>query len=193
MDPPVLCCESYENLCSAQWPDGGPALCLQEYFVDDLCELMLYVGQHSPKSLEGLQVEEIMTFMVVFMGSPACLKNPFVRSRISEVRVTALMQTLDCMLPSSHCSDGQVKQIGSASSLTTPCLTDPLLDDLALDDPLLDEPLLDDPLLDDPLLDNPLPPYLTTLLCVLQHPRGLCPPEHPCLLTLLSEWVMFNA
>lgn len=68
-------------------PDPTPVQfrCLPEYFVDDLCELMLYVGQHSPKSLEGLQVEEIMTFMVVFMGSPACLKNPFVRSRISEV------------------------------------------------------------------------------------------------------------
>ena len=96
--------------------------------MDDLCELMLYVGQHSPKSLEGLQVEEIMTFMVVFMGSPACLKNPFVRSRISEVCVRALMQTLmNCMLSSSNCSDdcvsdnARVRQIGTASSLTTPC------------------------------------------------------------------------
>ena len=58
---------------------------VQEYFVDDLCELLLYVGQTSPKSLEGLQLEEIITFMVVFMGSPGCVKNPFVRSRISEV------------------------------------------------------------------------------------------------------------
>lgn len=76
--------------------------------MDDLCELMLYVGQHLPKSLEGLQVEEIMTFMVVFMGSPACLKNPFVRSRISEVRVTALMQTLNCKLSCRHCLGGCV-------------------------------------------------------------------------------------
>jgi hypothetical protein len=87
-------------------------LCLQEYFVDDLCELMLYVGQHSPKSLEGLQVEEIMTFMVVFMGSPACLKNPFVRSRISEVRLTVsysdMMQTSNCILSGSISSDGCV-------------------------------------------------------------------------------------
>lgn len=58
---------------------------VQEYFVDDLCELMLYVGQTSPKSLEGLQLEEIMIFMVVFMGSPGYVKNPFLRSRISEV------------------------------------------------------------------------------------------------------------
>ena len=58
---------------------------VQEYFVDDLCELMLYVGQTCPKSLEGLQLEEIMTFMVVFMGSPGYVKNPFLRSRISEV------------------------------------------------------------------------------------------------------------
>ena len=53
--------------------------------MDDLCELMLYVGQTSPKALEGLQLQEIMTFMVVFMGSPGYVKNPFVRSRISEV------------------------------------------------------------------------------------------------------------
>lgn len=58
---------------------------LQEYFVDDLCELMLYVGQTSPRSLYDLQIEEIMTFMVVFMGSPSYVKNPFLRSRISEV------------------------------------------------------------------------------------------------------------
>ena len=53
--------------------------------MDDLCELMLYVGQAAPKSLEGLQLEEIMIFMVVFMGSPGYVKNPFLRSRISEV------------------------------------------------------------------------------------------------------------
>ena len=53
--------------------------------MDDLCEFMLYVGHNCPKALEGLQLEEIMIFMVVFMGSPGYVKNPFVRSRISEV------------------------------------------------------------------------------------------------------------
>ena len=77
---------------------------VQEYFVDDLCELLLYVGQTSPKSLEGLQLEEIMTFMVVFMGSPGYVKNPFVRSRISEVCFTihcfmsVFSQTPKCMV-----------------------------------------------------------------------------------------------
>lgn len=61
--------------------------CLQEYFLDDLCELLLYVGQTSTKSLEGLQLDEILVFMVVFMGSPGYVKNPFVRSRISEVYI----------------------------------------------------------------------------------------------------------
>ena len=58
---------------------------VQEYFVDDLCELLLYVGQTAPKSLEALQLEEILVFMVVFMGSPGYVKNPFLRSRIAEV------------------------------------------------------------------------------------------------------------
>ena len=53
--------------------------------MDDLCEFLLYVGQTAPKSLEGLQLEEILVFMVVFMGSPGYVKNPFVRSRIAEV------------------------------------------------------------------------------------------------------------
>ncbi|KAL3145548.1 hypothetical protein ABBQ32_003373 [Trebouxia sp. C0010 RCD-2024] len=68
-------------------PEPAPAefRALPEYFVDDLCELMLYVGQAAPRSLEGLQLEEIMIFMVVFMGSPGYVKNPFLRSRISEV------------------------------------------------------------------------------------------------------------
>ena len=65
-------------MVSSQW-------CMQEYFVDDLCEFLLYVGQTAPKSLEGLQLEEILVFMVVFMGSPGYVKNPFVRSRIAEV------------------------------------------------------------------------------------------------------------
>lgn len=59
--------------------------CMQEYFVDDLCELLLYVGQTAPKLLEGLQLEEVLVFMVVFMGSPGYVQNPFLRSRISEV------------------------------------------------------------------------------------------------------------
>ena len=62
---------------------------MQEYFVDDLCELLLYVGQTAPKSLEALQLEEILVFMVVFMGSPGYVKNPFLRSRIAEVWVHA--------------------------------------------------------------------------------------------------------
>ncbi len=53
--------------------------------MEDLCELLLYVGQAAPKSLEGLQLEEIMVFMVVFMGSPGYVNNPFSRSRIAEV------------------------------------------------------------------------------------------------------------
>ena len=141
-------------------------MCLQEYFVDDLCELMLYVGQHSPKSLEGLQVEEIMTFMVVFMGSPACLKNPFVRSRISEVPVTALMQTLNCDLSSSHCSDGCVSDNAEVRQILRwfwTAFKSRLMRQLFL----LDNPLLDDPLLYIALLDKPLPAYLTVPLCVL--------------------------
>ena len=62
--------------------------CLQEYSVDDLCELLLFVGQANPKLLEGLQLDEILVFMVVFMGSPGYVQNPFLRSRISEVCTT---------------------------------------------------------------------------------------------------------
>lgn len=74
---------------------------VQEYFVDDLCELMLYVGQTNPKALEGLQLEEIMIFMVVFMGSPGYVKNPFLRSRISEV-TPILLPLLPSFLPLHH-------------------------------------------------------------------------------------------
>lgn len=160
---------------SAQRPDGGLTLCLQEYFVDDLCELMLYVGQHSPKSLEGLQVEDIMTFMVVFMGSPACLKNPFVRSRISEVCLTALMQTLNCMLSCRHCSGGCVSHSADVRQMLCWFWT---AFKNRLDRQLF---LLDNPLLDDPchparqypatMLGDPLPANLTTLLCVRLTPQ----------------------
>ena len=86
---------------------------VQEYFVDDLCELMLYVGQTNPKALEGLQLEEIMIFMVVFMGSPGYVKNPFLRSRISEV--TPLLP-LPLLL--SHPSSPILPSLPSTTSLS---------------------------------------------------------------------------
>lgn len=88
---------------------------------------MLFVGHFSPKFFEGLQLEEIMTFMIVFMGSPACVKNPFVRSRIAEVCASLLSVAFCGMLtvsvPSLHDTS-----LAMAKVLSSPvCIQNPLV------------------------------------------------------------------
>ena len=61
--------------------------CAQEYFVEDMIELLLYVSRFKPMVLEGLPMEELLLFFVTFMGSPDFVHNPYLRSRMVEVRL----------------------------------------------------------------------------------------------------------
>ncbi len=65
--------------------DGWDMDCLQEYFVEDMVELLLYVSRFKPMVLEGLPMEELLLFFVTFMGSPDFIHNPYLRSRMVEV------------------------------------------------------------------------------------------------------------
>ena len=57
----------------------------QEYFVEDMIEVLMYVSRFRPQVLEGVPMEELLLFFVTFMGSPAYIKNPYLRSRMVEV------------------------------------------------------------------------------------------------------------
>ncbi|CAK0786013.1 hypothetical protein CVIRNUC_009226 [Coccomyxa viridis] len=58
---------------------------LPEYFVEDMIEVLMYVSRFRPQVLEGVPMEELLLFFVTFMGSPAYIKNPYLRSRMVEV------------------------------------------------------------------------------------------------------------
>jgi len=60
---------------------------LQEYFVEDMIEVLMYVSRFKPQVLEGIPMEELLLFFVTFMGSPAYIKNPYLRSRMVEVGI----------------------------------------------------------------------------------------------------------
>ncbi len=64
---------------------GSPIRWLQEYFLEDLVEVAVYIGQHVPHLAAGQQMEDLIIALIVFQGSPAYVKNPFLRSRMAEV------------------------------------------------------------------------------------------------------------
>ena len=60
---------------------------LPEYFVEDMAEFLLAITQLQPALLQenAHGLDGLMLFMVVFIGSPQYLKNPFLRSKLTDV------------------------------------------------------------------------------------------------------------
>lgn len=57
---------------------------LPEFYVEDMCELLLWVGRVGPQLVESRKMEELMSFFTVFLGSPAYVKNPYLRGKMVE-------------------------------------------------------------------------------------------------------------
>ncbi len=53
--------------------------------MEDMIELLMFVSRFKPMVLEGMPMEELLLFMITFMGSPAYVHNPYLRSRMVEV------------------------------------------------------------------------------------------------------------
>ena len=60
--------------------------CVQEFFVEDIAEVLLYVGRTAPAQLEGSTLQGIVMFLIVFVASPNHIRNPYLRSKLAEVR-----------------------------------------------------------------------------------------------------------
>lgn len=60
---------------------------LPEYFVEDMADFLLLITQLHPNLLaaNSAGLDRLMIFMVVFIGSPGYLKNPFLRSKLTDV------------------------------------------------------------------------------------------------------------
>ncbi|GAX74152.1 hypothetical protein CEUSTIGMA_g1601.t1 [Chlamydomonas eustigma] len=81
--------QSNGNLSNIQLPLPTPPpkefACLPEFFVEDMTDLLLHTSRYNPQLLSSSRMDEIMLFLVVFMGSPAYVKSSHLRSKMSEV------------------------------------------------------------------------------------------------------------
>ncbi|KAE9590331.1 hypothetical protein Lal_00028116 [Lupinus albus] len=63
---------------------------MPEHFVEDAMELLIFASR-IPKALDGVVLDEFMNFIIMFMGSPEYIKNPYLRAKMVEV--------LNCWMP----------------------------------------------------------------------------------------------
>lgn len=57
---------------------------MPEHFVEDAMELLLF-SSRIPRALDGVILDEFMSFIVMFMGSSLHIKNPYLRAKMVEV------------------------------------------------------------------------------------------------------------
>lgn len=72
-------------------PDPAPPefTCLPEFFVEDMCDALLFVGRVAPQLLGaaggGARLEEMALFFTAAMASPKHIRSAYLRSKLSEV------------------------------------------------------------------------------------------------------------
>ncbi|KAF3539372.1 hypothetical protein F2Q69_00018843 [Brassica cretica] len=66
--------------------------CMPEHFVEDAMELLIFASR-IPKALDGVQLDDFMNFIIMFMASPEYVRNPYLRAKMVEV--------LNCWMPRS--------------------------------------------------------------------------------------------
>ncbi|KAL5805653.1 hypothetical protein ACOSQ4_028386 [Xanthoceras sorbifolium] len=64
--------------------------CMPEHFVEDAMELLIFASR-IPKALDGVVLDDFMNFIIMFMGSPDFIRNPYLRAKMVEV--------LNCWMP----------------------------------------------------------------------------------------------
>ncbi|KAK4850381.1 hypothetical protein QYF36_006276 [Acer negundo] len=75
--------------------------CMPEHFVEDAMELLIFASR-IPKALDGVVLDDFMNFIIMFMGSPNFIRNPYLRAKMVEV--------LNCWMP---------RRSGSSSATAT--------------------------------------------------------------------------
>ncbi|KAL4426229.1 hypothetical protein ABPG77_009844 [Micractinium sp. CCAP 211/92] len=65
-------------------PPAKEICVLPEYFMEDLGELLLWVGRVRPDLVEPRRMEDFMVYCTVFLGSPSCVRNAYLRGKMVE-------------------------------------------------------------------------------------------------------------
>ncbi|XP_022144478.1 probable ubiquitin conjugation factor E4 [Momordica charantia] len=63
---------------------------IPEHFVEDAMELLIFASR-IPKALDGINLDDFMNFIIMFMASPEYIRNPYLRAKMVEV--------LNCWIP----------------------------------------------------------------------------------------------
>lgn len=63
---------------------------MPEHFVEDAMELLIFASR-IPKALDGINLDDFMNFIIMFMASPEYIRNPYLRAKMVEV--------LNCWIP----------------------------------------------------------------------------------------------
>ncbi len=61
--------------------------------MEDTADVLQWVAEVAPAVMERSQNEELLMFVVLFLGSADYLKNPFLRAKLVDVRTLPLMKT----------------------------------------------------------------------------------------------------
>lgn len=71
----------------ASLPEEPPAAfrILPEFMVEDLCEVVSWVGRTVPHILEGSKMEELVVFLTTLIGATSYVRNSWLRSQMAEV------------------------------------------------------------------------------------------------------------
>ena len=67
---------------------------LPEYFVEDMCTLLVYVARSKRNLATAPIMEHFMLFFTLFLGSPTYIRNPYLRGR--------LVEALHCYMPENE-------------------------------------------------------------------------------------------
>ncbi|TYZ59954.1 hypothetical protein PybrP1_002431 [[Pythium] brassicae (nom. inval.)] len=106
----LLSAEVVVALCSGQrgpTSDTAPALQLPlpdpasnallahvpEHLVDDVCTVLIFVARLQPKALQALALDAVLTMVLVVLSSPAYVRSPHLRAKMSEVLFRVFLPT----------------------------------------------------------------------------------------------------
>ena len=75
----------------------------QEYLVEDMVEILTFLSMTVPSVLSNARLEDVLVFLVVFLGAPAYVANPYLRSKMVEVWSTRFISNLTSCLHWAAC------------------------------------------------------------------------------------------
>lgn len=90
----LLSCSVMRRICTGEdqihqlpLPSPPPSVCydMPEHLIDDIGTLFTFISRFEPQNLSGLNLEELITFLVVFLSSPDYVASPHLRAQMSKV------------------------------------------------------------------------------------------------------------